>query len=250
VKNQKNILKMNSVLNRASLVEATKHHHPPTIQKLPSNYRYSGQVPAQPVPSLSQHGIIKWRNQSTSSHCYRRSQQLTSNPNSAKSKLNSSHNHKQLSRSSSSDIITADKKSGSVSLQKPSGLGKIETTESIIEMHKFFKEKQIYSSSNHNYKRRTIVLVKNSNGSRVSSTDLNNLDFGFHLQSYGLVNTITQVTEFICFVENVQPASPAKHAGLNNGDVVLAIDCIPINEFKNLNEIMQHVRGKKVLFKI
>ncbi len=111
-------------------------------------------------------------------------------------------------------------------------------------MHKFFKEKRIYSDPNDNYKRRTIVLVKSPNTNSRVSSNMNSADFGFHLQSYGLVNTSTQLTEFICFVENVQAGSPAKHAGLSNGDVVLAIDCIPINEFKNLHEIMTHVRGK------
>ena len=33
-------------------------------------------------------------------------------------------------------------------------------------------------------------------------------------------------------------------AGLNNGDVILAIDGICIDKFKSLNEIMSHVRGK------
>jgi len=33
-------------------------------------------------------------------------------------------------------------------------------------------------------------------------------------------------------------------AGLNNGDVILAIDDICIDKFKSLNEIMSHVRGK------
>jgi len=41
----------------------------------------------------------------------------------------------------------------------------------------------------------------------------------------------------------VQPGSPAKHAGLNNGDVLLALDGIPINEFTNLQEIIKHVKG-------
>ena len=86
-------------------------------------------------------------------------------------------------------------------------------------------------------------MRKNYSNNKKNSNDNNSFEFGFHLQSYGLINTLTEQTEFICFVNNVQPNSPAKHAGLNNGDVLLAIDNISLSQFKNLNEIMKHVRG-------
>jgi hypothetical protein len=116
--------------------------------------------------------------------------------------------------------------------------------DSLIKMHKILKEKKIYSHPKDNYKRRTIILVRNSsqNQNTTLPSDVNS-EFGFHLESYGLVNTATQMTEFICFVNNVQPNSPAKQAGLQNGDVILAVDSIEINKFKDLNEIMRHVHG-------
>lgn len=237
---------MNSVLNRAALGSPRNCHEfskpNSVVQKLPTSYYHSGKTA---VPSSTQPANIKWRDSSVSHN-------LTDcNNKENKLKLSSSQ-LKYVNRSNSTD----DKSSKPVH-NRSSRIGRIESTESIIEMHKFFKEKRIYSDPNDNYKRRTIVLVKNPNGRqssggshRVSSNELsghghhNNADFGFHLQSYGLVNTSTNLTEFICFVDNVQPGSPAKHSGMSNGDVLLAIDGIAVSEFKNLHDIMKHVRGK------
>ena len=72
-------------------------------------------------------------------------------------------------------------------------------------------------------------------------------EFGFNLQSYGLLNSHSKQTEYICFVSNVEARSPAKRAGLNNGDVLLAIDGIRMDEFRSFNEIMKHVKGKSEL---
>jgi hypothetical protein len=91
------------------------------------------------------------------------------------------------------------------------------------------KEKQIYTNPTDNFKRRTIVLVRSANKKVVtplgSSKLRHNLqpnesnaansqgEFGFHLQTYGLVNSSTKQTEFICFCNNVQPQSPAQQVG-------------------------------------
>jgi len=48
-------------------------------------------------------------------------------------------------------------------------------------------------------------------------------------------------------VSNVEPKSPAKRAGLNNGDVLLAIDGRRMDEFRSFGEIMRHVKGKNEL---
>ncbi|CAF0707852.1 unnamed protein product [Brachionus calyciflorus] len=135
---------------------------------------------------------------------------------------------------------------------------------SLILMHRFFKEQKIYSDPNDNFKRRTVVLVRAPKKSS-SSSNLkfkNNLsdssltkynsnsssgEFGFNLQTYGLLNSITKETEYICFVNNVQAKSPAKRAGLNNGDVLLAIDGIQIDQFKSFIDITKHVKGKNEL---
>jgi hypothetical protein len=156
----------------------------------------------------------------------------------------------------------------------------------LIQMHKFFKEKKIYLEPNETYKRRTVVLIRppySLNSSNTSSTssessfslsksksisqfyfnsnsnssfNTNNInnnnnnnhgEFGFNLQSYGLLNSSTKQTEYICFINNVQPKSVAKKAGLNNGDILLAIDDIKVNEFKSFSDIMKHVKGKNEL---
>ena len=149
---------------------------------------------------------------------------------------------------------------------------------SLIQIHKFFKEQKIYTDPNDNYKRRTIVLIRSNTGTDKRSTNSKNYhntsdssllksyssnklnksnlsncnansegEFGFNLQSYGLLNSHSKQTEYICFVNNVQPKSPAKRAGLNNGDVLLAIDGMRIDEFRSFNEIMKHVKGKNEL---
>ena len=156
-------------------------------------------------------------------------------------KLNSSCSNIRMPLKSIAKLCDADRREPNIE----AGQRTAEAAHSIIQMHKFFKEKNIYSDPNDNYKRRTIVLVKGGRGSQSPAHhEANNSEFGFHLQSYGLVNTSTQQTEFICFVNNVQANSPAQQAGLSNGDVLLALDNIPINEFRNLNEIMKHVRSK------
>lgn len=264
---------MNSVINRAINTgnginyECSK---PSRVQKLPSEYLYPGNDSVK-SGQYSYQQKIKWRHSEQPS--------INNQPaeiNLAKLRINSITNtQKYISRSNSTDLNNVAKKvfdkmnnscsnvhfsdestsktklsiaSDKTSSTSRSRIGRIESGESIIEMHKFFKEKKIYSDPNDNYKRRTIVLVKNSHNQHNKSTsELNSFDFGFHLQSYGLINTTTQLTEFICFVDNVKDGSPAKQAGLNNGDVLLAIDSIPINEFNNLHEIMKHVRGKQEL---
>lgn len=155
---------------------------------------------------------------------------------------------------------------------------------SLILMHKFFKEQKIYSDPNDNYKRRTVVLLRsptskssstnkqnhsdsslykpntssgsssnsntNSNSTsnpNTSSTSNPSGEFGFNLQTYGLLNSTTKETEYICFVNNVQLKSPAKRAGLNNGDVLLAIDGLQIDQFKSFIDITRHVKGKNEL---
>lgn len=72
-------------------------------------------------------------------------------------------------------------------------------------------------------------------------------EFGFNLQAYGFLNKLTQQTEYICFVRNVEANSPASRAGLQSGDVLLAIDGVCLNEFRSFAEITQHVRGKAEL---
>ena len=131
---------------------------------------------------------------------------------------------------------------------------------SLILMHKFFKEQKIYSDPNDNYKRRTVVLVRApkrpvNTKSRVNLSDSSLFkynsysggEFGFNLQTYGLLNSITNETEYICFVNSVQTGSPAKRAGLNNGDVLLAIDGIQIDQFRSFIDITKHVKGKNEL---
>ena len=278
---------MNSVINRAITTgnginyECSK---PTRIQKLPSEYFYPGSTTATDHYQHKQNDqrkVIKWRNseQPVSGNNHRTAS-LKVDPveiNLAKLRMNNiSSQQKLVSRSNSTDVnnlnrrnfeklnssctsvrlipdnlqIKARPANKSMHIVGSSGnnpkSGHIETSESIIEMHKLFKEKKIYSDPNDNYKRRTIVLVKS--GSHNKSMSENNSDFGFHLQSYGLVNTSTQMTEFICFVNNVQEGSPAKQAGLNDGDVLLAIDTIPVNEFNNLQDIMKHVKGKYLIF--
>ena len=163
----------------------------------------------------------------------------TSNKQSGMGKLNSSCSNIRMPLKSIAKLCDVD------SRREPNA-ERTEAAHSIIQMHKFFKEKNIYSDPHDNYKRRTILLVKGGGRSTQSPAhyEANHSEFGFHLQSYGLVNTSTQQTEFICFVNNVQANSPAQQSGLSNGDVLLALDNIPINEFRNLNEIMRHVRSK------
>jgi hypothetical protein len=176
-----------------------------------------------------------------------------------------------MNRSNSVDLSVKKKQNTTINTTTTNDSLVHVTTSTLIELHKFLKEKQIYSHPNDNYKRRTIVLVRslskkssftpstsskqrhvsltdsfttNNNNNNNTTNNNNNGEFGFHLQTYGLVNSSTKQTEFICFVNNVQQNSPAQHAGLNNGDVILAIDGICIDEFKSLNEIMAHVRNK------
>ncbi|RNA14749.1 general receptor for phosphoinositides 1-associated scaffold -like isoform X1 [Brachionus plicatilis] len=124
---------------------------------------------------------------------------------------------------------------------------------SLILMHKFFKEQKIYSDPNDNFKRRTVVLVRTAKKPAATKSKSNLSDssvsgeFGFNLQTYGLLNSITKDTEYICFVNNVQAGSSAKRAGLNNGDVLLAIDGIQIDQFKSFTDITKHVKGKNEL---
>lgn len=239
------------------------------VKKLPCEFFYQG---SGSQPSISYQNKIKWKNSSANydnlkkSHFPLDSKKIISRSSSNDvSQLNRTQNDSLLENSRSSFHASDPQKKSinkrSILEPKKSKIGRIESTESIIEIHKFFKEKNIYSDPSDNYKRRTIVLVKgNHSSSGVSSGsssrnshnfdsfhNSSNSDFGFHLQSYGLINTTTKLTEFICFVDNVQPGSPAKHAGLNNGDVLLAIDGIPINEFTNLHEIIKHVKGKNEL---
>lgn len=90
-----------------------------------------------------------------------------------------------------------------------------------------------------------------SNGSvalnGVSSGGSSGGEFGFNLQAYGFLNKLTQQTEYICFVRNVESNSPASRAGLQSGDVLLAIDGVCLSEFRSFAEITQHVRGKNEL---
>lgn len=72
-------------------------------------------------------------------------------------------------------------------------------------------------------------------------------EFGFNLQAYGFLNKLTQHTEYICFVRNVEVNSPASKAGLQSGDVLLAIDGVCLNEFRSFAEITSHVQGKNEL---
>lgn len=264
---------MNSVITRAIAgngldYESSKKTE---VQQLPASYRYSDSLGTHSEPNFQQR--IKWTNPGNYDNF--KHSRLTKDSFILKndhrlSEANfkfSNTSQNPLNRSNSTDAyservdktdksfpsnINGKYKGNLIEMsdkKKPSTRAKIgrnESLESIIEMHKFFKEKNIYSDPNDSYKRRTIVLVKNnfSYGQKNSHNSDHSADFGFHLQSYGLVNTTTLNTEFICFVSNVQPSSPAKQAGLNDGDVLLAIDGIPINEFKNLHEIMIHVRGK------
>ncbi len=274
---------MNSVVSRALVGNGINYDQSKTseVKKLPREFLFQE---SGTQPNLTYQHKIKWKNSSCNYDNLNKkgrlpipsdssSKKLVSKRDSSEANLNTSQ-HKDVSRSNSNEkghlnrtqnesnlensrsslhsIDLKNKSLNNTSLMetKRSKIGRIESTESIIGIHKFFKEKNIYSDPNDNYKRRTIVLIKNSSnssgtGHRNSFIDSpgNNSDFGFHLQSYGLVNTTTKLTEFICFVDNVQPGSPAKHAGLNNGDVLLALDGIPINEFTNLQEIIKHVKG-------
>jgi hypothetical protein len=115
-------------------------------------------------------------------------------------------------------------------------------------MHKFLKEKNIYSlnANSGDYKYRTVFLTRNAFGATsYNPTGAN--EFGFNLQTYGLLNSLSKQTEYICFVNNVQPKSSARRAGLNNGDILLAVDNIRIDQFKAFNDIVKHVKGKNEL---
>lgn len=209
--------------------------------------------------------IIKTQNHSLNNSFSfdERSNELNSsnnNRNGSTSKLNLLKQN-QMNRSNSVDIATNNRRitnlnNNTQQMKKSTDL----TTHTLIELHKFLKDKQIYTNPSDNFKRRTIVLIRSS--TKKALTPLNstkhkhgtnnqeinyNGEFGFHLQTYGLVNSTTKQTEFICFVNNVQANSPAQQSGLSNGDVILAIDGICINEFKSLNEIMLHVRNKQEL---
>lgn len=61
------------------------------------------------------------------------------------------------------------------------------------------------------------------------------------------MNKVTGDKEYICFIREVEARSPAKKAGLNSGDVILAIDGVSINQFRSFAEISQHVKGKNEL---
>lgn len=258
---------MNSVVSRA-IVNGNGVNYDQSrisgVKKLPGEYFYQE---SGSQPSISYQHKIKWKNSSTNYDNLKKgrfpvdSKKIISRSSSNDvSHPNRTQNDSLLENSSLHTQELKNKSINNKSISEPnkkSKIGRIESNESIIEIHKFFKEKNIYSDPSDNYKRRTIVLVKsNHNSSGVSSGsssrnshlfesfhNSSNSDFGFHLQSYGLINTTTNLTEFICFVDNVQPGSPAKHAGLNNGDVLLALDGIPINEFTSLYEIIKHVKG-------
>lgn len=263
---------MNSVVSRAKVSGNGFNYDQSRIsgvKKLPGEYFYQE---SGSQPSLSYQHKIKWKNSTVNYENLKKGRfpmdtkkVISRSSSNDISQLNRTQND-SLFENSRSSLHVSDLKNKSINNKsilepKKSKIGQIESTESIIEIHKFFKEKNIYSNPSDNYKRRTIVLVKsnhNSSGFSSGSSSRNsynfdsfhnssNSDFGFHLQSYGLINTTTKQTEFICFVDNVQPGSPAKHAGLNNGDVLLALDGIPINEFTNLHEIIKHVKGKNEL---
>lgn len=265
---------MNSVVSRA-IVNGNGINYDQSrisgVKKLPREYFYQE---SGSQPSISYQHKIKWKNSSTDYDNLKKShfpmdsgkKIISRSSSNDVSHLNRIQNNGLLenSRPSLHTSELKNKSTNNKSILEPnnkSKIGRIESNESIIEIHKFFKEKNIYSDPSDNYKRRTIVLVKsnhNSSGASSGSSSRNshmfdsfhnssNSDFGFHLQSYGLINTTTNLTEFICFVDNVQPGSPAKHAGLNNGDVLLALDGIPINEFTNLHEIIKHVKGNSNL---
>ena len=117
---------------------------------------------------------------------------------------------------------------------------------SLILMHKYLKEK--YSNSNPEtmpYKYRTVYLARNSFG---TSYNPYGSEFGFNLQTYGLLNSLTKQTEYLCFINNVQPKSSAKRAGLNNGDILLSIDTMRLDQFRSFPDIVKHVKGKNELY--
>jgi hypothetical protein len=121
---------------------------------------------------------------------------------------------------------------------------------SLILMHKFLKERNLYalesSELNGEYKHRTVFLARNSNSASSYNPSGGN-EFGFNLQTYGLLNSLTKQTEYICFINNVQARSSAKRAGLSNGDILLAVDNIRIAQFKKFDDIVKHVKGKNEL---
>lgn len=247
---------MNSVLNRTNNC-FSEYPKQIAVKRLPSSYYYN----SSNAFKVSSQQRIRWTSQSQSEYQKQHNNFkepnvpgvnqniITNRENKKNVKIKSNTSQQQLNRSHSTNVsknkqANFDTNNNSIDIRSAK-IGRFESTESIIQMHKFFKEKQIYSSPNDNYKRRTIVLIKANNNSNnhKKNSDSNNSDFGFHLQSYGLINTKTQSTEFICFVDNIQIGSSASQAGLNNGDVLLAIDGIGINEFSNLREIMEHVQG-------
>ncbi len=121
---------------------------------------------------------------------------------------------------------------------------------SLILMHKFLKERHLYALQanelNGEYKHRTVFLARNSSSASSYNPSGGN-EFGFNLQTYGLLNSLTKLTEYICFINNVQARSSARRAGLTNGDILLAIDNIRIEQFKRFDDIVKHVKGKSEL---
>jgi hypothetical protein len=122
---------------------------------------------------------------------------------------------------------------------------------SLILIHRFLKEKNVYAlapnEQNSEFKHRTVYLARNASSASSYNPSGGN-EFGFNLQTYGLLNSATKLTEYICFVNNVQARSAAKRAGLTNGDILLAIDNMRIEQFKRFDDIVRHVRGKSELF--
>ena len=143
-----------------------------------------------------------------------------------------------LKLNESPDSYSTPKSKNSKELVKS---GAFEPPSSLVEMHKFLKDQKIYSNPSDNFKRRTIILVRPRMMDNIPG------EFGFHLQTYGLFNSTTNQTEFICFVNNILANSPAKLAGLNNGDVLLAIDGLKIDEFRSMQDITRHVKNKNEL---
>lgn len=152
-------------------------------------------------------------------------------------------------KSSMSTSTTSAGVSSGITVKWPKSL---EST--LIAIHRFLKENNIYKSLSVDpdlstkYHFRTVYLARLTPfGYHYNASHTNTNEFGFNLQTYGLLNSLTRQTEYICFVNNVQAKSAAKRAGLTNGDVLIAVDGRSIDSFKQFNEIVKHVKGKQEL---
>ena len=184
---------------------------------------------------------------------------INNNNNKCKNDINDKNTKPAISRDISHQDFNSTKSTHSDNLNLTSIKPKIKSQtfeDSLISMHKFLKENNIYAlnknstgnleASSKLYNYRTVYLTRNAFGASTYNPKNGN-EFGFNLQTYGLLNSTTKQTEYICFVNNVQPRSSAKRAGLTNGDILLAVDTIRIDRFKAFADIVKHVKGKNEL---